>query len=212
MDYLTNYYKNLCENLQAKVNNLETIINEAKIRNPNDQFSAGLHRDKEMGWQNRRADQQPVNSYVARYEAGWNRMNDMLHYQAAHAIAEPHEQEAIERVLTDMANTTPNASGTAANMGHMRTAIGAVKRVKGTEAFAKSLSAVRAPIEREALKQVDAEDTSREEDENYFDAYFDAAQKHILGPRKNVDSRTAAIRQQPQLGRYSPSVNPGRVM
>lgn len=163
-------------------------ILEANIRPPSLQFDAGLHRDKEMGWQNRRADQQPVNSYVARYEAGWNRMNDMLHYQAAHAIAEPHEQEAIEALLTDMANTTNSTPGTAANMGHMRTAIGAVKRLKGTEAFAQSLSAVRAPIERETLHIADPNTSSYHKYPDYAnddDIYFDTAQRHILGPRKN---------------------------
>jgi hypothetical protein len=30
MNYLTNYYKNLCENLQQKINYLEKIISEAK--------------------------------------------------------------------------------------------------------------------------------------------------------------------------------------
>ena len=199
MDYLTNYYKNLCEQLQAKVNNLETLLNEAFVRNPTDQFSAGLHRDKPTGWQNRRADQQPTNSYVPRYEAGLHRMHDMIHYQAAHAISEPHEQEAIEAVLTDMANS---GTGTAANMGHMRTAIGAVKRLKGTQAFAKSLSSVRAPIERAAMDQAGQMIKQGQEDigvdsetyrntytddyaaEQYDDAFHDVAQQQILGPRK----------------------------
>ena len=162
-------------------------INEANIRPPSLQFDAGLHRDKEVGWQNRRADQQPVNSYVARYDAGENRLNDMLHFQAAHAIAHPHEQEAIEAVLTDMANTTKTTPGTAANMGHMRTAIGAVKRLKGTEAFAKSLSSVRTPIEKETLHITDPNAGSYKDYPDYYDShdvYFDTAERHILDPRK----------------------------
>jgi len=199
MNYLTNYYKNLSEQLQEKVNHLQNLLNEAVIRNPTDQSNAGLHRDKPAGWQNRRADQQPTNSYVPRYEAGLNRMHDMLHYQAAQAIAEPHEQEAIEAVLSDMANS---GSGTAADMGHMRTAIGAVKRLKGTQAFAKSLEATRAPIEREAMNQAGQRIKRGQEDievdsdtlrntytddyaaEQYDDAFHDVAQQQILGPRK----------------------------
>jgi hypothetical protein len=199
MNYLTNYYKNLSEQLQDRVNHLQNLLNEANIRNPTDQSDAGLHRDKPAGWQNRRADQQETNPYVARYGAGMDRMNDMLHYQAAHAIAHPHEQEAIEAVLTDMANS---GTGTAANMGHMRTAIGAVKRLKGTEAFAKSLEATRAPIEREAMNQASERIKQGQEDievdsdtlrntytddyaaEQYDDAFHDVAQQQILGPRK----------------------------
>lgn len=161
MNYLTNYYKNLSEQLQQKVNFLQKTLNEANIRNPTDQFSAGFHSDKPAGWQNRRADQQPTNSYVPRYEAGLHRMHDMLHYQAAHAIAEPHEQQAIEAVLSDMANS---GSGTAADMGHMRTAIGAVKRLKGTQAFAKSLETTRAPIERAAMDQANQKIKQAQED------------------------------------------------
>lgn len=126
-------------------------------------------------------------------------MNDMLHYQAAKDIADPHEQEAIEAVLTDMANS---GKGTAANMGHMRSAIGAVKRLKGTEAFAKSLSSVRAPIERAAMDQAGQMIKRGQEDifvdsntlrntftddyaaEQYDDAFDGVAQKHILGSRK----------------------------
>jgi len=187
MNYLTNYYKNLSEQLQYRVNHFQNLLNEANIRPPSLQFDAGLHRDKEMGWQNRRADQQPVNSYVARYDAGEDRLNHMLHFQAAHAIADPHEQEAIERVLTDMANTTKTTPGTAANMGHMRTAIGAVKRLKGTEAFAKSLSSVRTPIEKETLHITDPNAGSYKDYPDYYDShdvYFDTAQRHILNPRK----------------------------
>lgn len=36
MNYLTNYYKNLCEQLQAKVNNLQNILNEASEEETND--------------------------------------------------------------------------------------------------------------------------------------------------------------------------------
>jgi hypothetical protein len=179
----------------ATFNNLK----EANIRNPTDQFNAGLHRDKPAGWQNRRADQQPTNSYVPRYKAGLDRMYNMINYQAAHAIASPHEREAIEAVLTDMANS---GTGTAANMGHMRTAIGAVNRLRGTGAWSKSYWATRDPIERAAMDQAGQRIKRGQEDievdsdtlrntytddyaaEQYDDAFGDVAQQQILGSRK----------------------------
>ena len=126
-----------------------------------------------------------------------------------------------------MANS---GTGTAANMGHMRTAIGAVNRLRGSGGWSKSYWATRDPIERAAMDQANQKIKQAQEDigvdsetlrntytdeyaeEQYADAFHDVAQEQILGPRKKVDSRTAAIRQQPELGRYSPSANPGRVM
>jgi hypothetical protein len=166
-------------------NNYRPRLNEANIRNPTDQLAAG-----------RRSRDNNIDNNIFRFSAGWNRMNDMLHYQAAHAIAEPHEQEAIERVLTDMAGS---GTGTLADMGHMRTAVGAVKRLKGTEDFAKSLSSVRAPIEQESLsrakqnlyslhnvnmKDVKAGDLTPREEEEMDDHVFDVSQERILGSRK----------------------------
>jgi hypothetical protein len=173
--------KNRVRYINSKVNNLDNGLNEANIRNPSDQLAAG----RTTGGNN-----------IFRLSAGYDRMNDMLHYQAAHAIAEPHEQEAIERVLTDMAGS---GTGTLADMGHMRTAVGAVKRLKGTEAFAKSLSSVRAPIEQESLsrakqnlyslhnvnmKDVRAGDLTPREEEEMEDQVFDVSQQRILGSRK----------------------------
>ena len=126
-----------------------------------------------------------------------------------------------------MANS---GAGTAANMGHMRTAIGAVNRLKGTQAFAKSLSSVRAPIERAAMDQAGQRIKQGQEDifvdsdtlrntftddyaaEQYDDAFHAVAQRHILGPRKKVDARTKVIRGQQPLGRNSPPPNTGRIM
>jgi len=167
---------------------LEAQLIEANIRPPSLQLAAG-----------RRSRDNNIDNNIFRFSAGWDRMNDMLHYQAARAIAEPHEQEAIERVLTDMANTTEETPGTAANMGHMRTAIGAVKRLRGTEAFAQSLSSVRAPIEQESLnrakdnlyslknvnmKDVRAGELTPREEEEMDDQVFDVSQQRILGSRK----------------------------
>jgi hypothetical protein len=196
MNYLTNYYKNLSEKLQEQVNRLQRQIDEAYIRNPSDQFDAGFHSDKPIGSFGRYASGKPVSSYVTRPAAGWKRMNQMISFEAAKAIAEPHEQEAIEKVLLDMANT----QGNQADASHMRTALGALNRVQGTDQFAKSLSAVRTPIEIDALKAASERRYSMQgtnladyrenqftetESEIMDDEIFDKSQSAILGKRKN---------------------------
>ena len=51
MNYLTNYYKNLCEQLQEKVNILETQLQEAEIYSPSQMSDkrgslAGIKRER----------------------------------------------------------------------------------------------------------------------------------------------------------------------
>lgn len=216
MNYLTNYYKNLSEQLQEKINFLEKQINEALIRNPQDQQLATRGFTKDSLYRD------PTRGGVYRASSGWDRMDQMMHFKAAHAIADPHEKEAIEAVLTDMATTkdpageyeklpygskeTPKftkgekVAGTAANMQSMRTALGAVKRLKGTDAFNKSLTAVKDPIEREAFDRLQNSPTpvygadirdyrsggfTERETERMDDRIFDVSQEQILGkPRK----------------------------
>lgn len=50
MDYLTNYYKNLSEQLQEQVNNLEALLNEAFIRSPKERAAAFKKRNRETSW------------------------------------------------------------------------------------------------------------------------------------------------------------------
>lgn len=215
MHYLTNYYKNLSEQLQEKINFLEKQVNEAFIRNPSDQRFAtqglakgGIYRD-------------PTRGGVYRASSGWDRMDQMIHFKAAHAIADPHEQEAIEKVLTDMADTQDTAgqfeyspygsiepskftkgqkvAGTEANMQHMRTALGAVKRLKGTKEFGKAVSSIMRPIERQSFERVQQSDNpiyganisdyraggfDDSETERMDDAIFDVSQERILGKRR----------------------------
>lgn len=216
MNYLTNYYKNLSEQLQEKINILEKQINEALIRNPRDQQLATRGTTKDTFYRD------PTRGDVSRASSGYDRMDQMIHFQAAHAIADPHEKEAIEAVLTDMAQTkdpageyeklphgskeTPKFTkgqtvpGTAANMQHMRTALGAVKRLKGTEAFTKSLKSVMDPIETQAFDAIQQSDSpaygadirdyrsgdfTERETESMNDQIFKVSQQQILGkPRK----------------------------
>lgn len=216
MNYLTQYYKNLSEQLQEKLNTLEKQVNEAFIRNPRDQKLATQRTTKDGLFRD------PTRGDIFRGSAGWDRMEQMMHFKAAHAIADPHEKEAIEAVLADMAKTedpageyeklpygspeTPKftkgekVAGTAANMQSMRTALGALKRLKGTEEFGKSLSSVQDPIEREALNRVQKSDNpiygvdirdyrggqfTERESERMDDQIFNVSQEQILGkPRR----------------------------
>ena len=194
MNYLTNYYKNLCEQLQEKLNILEKQINEANIRNPELQFRAQFgdyNNPNRVPRHGGVASEDPVEG-----GAGTKRMHDMMKFQAAKAIAHPDEQESIEAVLTDMANTTPEAPGTAANAQHIRTALGAIKRLSGTEGFQTSLKNLQSKVDRKAADEVLGGDSpehyyagrlSREEDERFEDQRFLEAQKEVLGyagPRK----------------------------
>lgn len=133
MNYLTNYYKNLSEQLQERIN-----ILEAFIRSPTQQGDAVI------GY--------PRIGLLPREE-------QMIHFQAALEISEPHEKEAIEAVLTDMAQSEGRmgSRGSAANMQSLRTAVGAVKRLKGSEQFEKSLAALQEPIKKKGAEYLDRE-------------------------------------------------------
>lgn len=220
MNYLTNYYKNLCEQLQEQINFLENQIDEAFVRNPLEQGRAtrGVTRD---GFFN-----DPNRGRIYRSGQGYKRADDMVNLQAALEIANPIERKSIEDLLLDMADTqdpggemeklphgskdTPKytkgvrSAGKAGNMQSMRIALGAVKRLKGTPAFAKSLQAVREPIEREAFKR--AQDSfnpfygasfadyhggnlSPREEEAVQDAEFDVSQEMILNTRRRNSRR-----------------------
>jgi hypothetical protein len=195
MHYLTQYYKNLSEQLQEQINIFEKQINEAKVRNPELQFRAQF-RDYNNPNSVSRHNTLPGGFPSDSGGAGWKRMNQMVQFQAAKAIAHPHEQEAIEAVLTDMANTTPEAPGTAANAQHIRTALGALKRLSGTEAFQTSFKNLQSEIDKKAADEVLGGDDpmhfysgrlSREEDDRFANKKFDEAQKRVLGyagPRK----------------------------
>ena len=49
MNYLTNYYKNLSEQLQDKLNYLENILNESADKSPKREMKDGLLNDVDLG-------------------------------------------------------------------------------------------------------------------------------------------------------------------
>lgn len=169
MNYLTNYYKNLSEQLQERIN-----ILEAFIRSPTQQATAARNTDPTI-----RIGLLP-------------RRDQMVNFQAALEISEPHEKEAIEAVLTDMAQSkgVMGSRGSAANMQSLRTAIGAVKRLKGSEEFEKSLAALQEPIKEKGAEYLDRErfyrwPTSISDDSWYAKvAEVDGAEAVVLGPRR----------------------------
>ena len=169
MNYLTNYYKNLSEQLQERIN-----ILEAFIRSPTQQATAARNTDPTI-----RIGLLP-------------RRDQMVNFQAALEISEPHEREAIEAVLTDMAQSkgVMGSRGSAANMQSMRTALGAVKRLKGSEEFEKSLAALQEPIKEKGAEYLDRErfyrwPTSISDDSwSAKVAEVQGAEEVILGPRR----------------------------
>lgn len=214
MDYLTNYYKNLSEQLQQRVNFLQNQLNEANIRNPELQFRAQF-RDYTNPSSVSRHNTLPGGHPSEAGGAGWKRMNQMMRFHAAKAIADPHEQEAIERVLTDMADTTETTPGTAADAGHIRTALGALKRLSGTEAFQSSLKNLESGIDKTTADAVLGGDSpehyyagnlSIKDDERFEDKKFNVAQRKVLGYSGSkkpsaAQAKAEAVRQYPPNAR-----------
>ena len=258
MNYITNYYKNLSEQLQERINILQKQLDEAFVRSPTEQTKAGL----ETLYKNINPKRKP---YRKAPDTANRRIDQMLHFQAAHAIAHPHEREAIESILTDMANSKPGdtfvgeqtpeererirktgailtgiqkqrkqqgisyhpndwegqdpeyrraqhafdsawtalagSAREAESAAVLRTALGAVKRLKGTEQFEKSLGDIKSSIDvaadaavKKHLKDREGEpvdpqtqafrDRGGDLQDLWDDATFRAGEDLILGPRK----------------------------
>lgn len=250
MDYLTQYYKNMSEQLQEQISLLENQINEVYARNPELQFQQGEFAVvKRHGGSASTEDPTPSG-------AGTKRLLQMLHLHTAlnHPKILPHEGVAIQRLLDDMAKSKPgdtfvgketpeekerkrvtdsiysgiskqrrgqgisyhpndwegqdaefrraqNASDIQWTTGAgrareaessviLRTALGAVKRLSGTEEFQTSLKKLQDHIDKKAADEALGGDSpehyyagrlSREQDEKFEDARFNKAQEHVLG-------------------------------
>jgi hypothetical protein len=112
MNYLTNYYKNLCEQLQEKVNMLEAQLQEAEIYSPSQMTGkrgslAGIKRE---------------------------RMASKLLSKLA-ASKDESEKESITRVLADMMkfdNPSPGSEKVAKASAQAKESSQAYKHVYGT--------------------------------------------------------------------------------
>jgi hypothetical protein len=151
MNYLTNYYKNLSEQLQAKVNNLQEQLDEAYVLDANQKYAATIRpSSSETG---------PNDSKESRLQQGQKRANILGKMLAAHSYegVNDHERAAIARIVADTQTSTPARSdyaygnfqsyrpserqaGTEASGEHLRLALGAIKRLDQDPKFAEHLT------------------------------------------------------------------------
>ena len=151
MNYLTNYYKNLSEQLQAKVNHLQGQLDEVFVLDPNQKFAAPIVPTT--------AETGPNNSRASRMEQGRKRADVLGQMVAAQSYegANDHEKAAIAKIIADTQSSTPERSeygygnflayppsakqtGTEASGKHLRTALGAVKRLSQDPKFAQHVT------------------------------------------------------------------------
>lgn len=151
MNYLTNYYKNLCEQLQEKVNQLQKQIEEAYVLDPNQKFAASM---KPYG-----SEPGPVDSRESRLKQGRRRadiLGQMLAAQSYDSVNDD-ERAAIARIVADTQSSAPRRetvaygnfrsygpsakqSGTEASGQDLRVALGAVKRLGQDPKFAQHVT------------------------------------------------------------------------
>jgi len=146
MNYLTNYYKNLCEQLQEKVNFFEKQINEAYVLGPHQKL-AGSQTSYDPNLRRMRRDQ------------GRNRANILGQMMAAHTYdgVNDHERDAIARIIADTQSSVPQRSnwahagfhafppsqgkaGTRASRQDLRVGLGAIKRLGKDKKFAQHVT------------------------------------------------------------------------
>ena len=146
MDYVTQYYKNLSEQLQEKVNFLERQLNEAYVLSPYQKL-AGSETNYDPGVRQIRRDQ------------GRRRANILGQMMAAHTYdaVNDHERAAIENIIADTHSSVPQRSnwahagshafapskgraGTQASGQDLRVALGAIKRLGKDTKFAQHVT------------------------------------------------------------------------
>jgi hypothetical protein len=149
MDYLTNYYKNLCEQLTARINGIEQQLNELYILDPRQKFASsakmGMAQDTasmRRGQATRRAD-----------------ILGQMHALASYEGANADEIAAIQRIIADTQQSqpasddyrygnyvsyppSPRQSGTAASRGDVRTALKAIRSRASDPGFASHVTNV----------------------------------------------------------------------
>jgi hypothetical protein len=147
MNYLTNYYKNLSEQLQGQIDVLEQLI-EAYVLSPNEARAAPAFDDGPIDYRKKGRDRADVLGQMLA-AASYDGVND-------------HERDAFERIIADTQTSTaerssrgysgllgfgpgPKQSGTQANAQHLRTALGAVRRLNQDPKFAEHLTKTMAP-------------------------------------------------------------------
>jgi len=150
MNYITTYYKNLSEQLQHKLNNLQQNLHEAYVLPPSQIASE------------RQGVVHPYRSRAQTRGRGQQRANVLGAMMSAHAYegVNAHERDAIARIIADTQGSSPervlptlNAdkyeyqgtnvfpmgprqSGTQATGEHLKIALGAMRRLQNDPQFA----------------------------------------------------------------------------
>ena len=146
MNYLTNYYKNLSEQLQEKVNFLERQLDEAYVLSPH-QKHAGSKTSYNDDVRQTRMNQ------------GQRRANILGQMMAAHTYdaVNDHERAAIANIIADTHSSVPERSdwahagfnafppskgraGTQASGQDLRVALGTIKRLGKDAKFAQHVT------------------------------------------------------------------------
>ena len=168
MNDLTTYYKNLSEQLQEKLNNLQKNLQEAYVLDPSQIASAPMSLS---GNQFRSRDQIRGR--------GTQRANALGAMMSAHSYegVNDHERDAIARIMADTQGSAPergtweyqsfNAyqpgarkAGTQATGEHLKIALGAMKRLENDPKFAEHhTSKMAAQLPDAAIQSAADEDT-----------------------------------------------------
>jgi hypothetical protein len=217
MNYLTNYYKNLSEQLQEQVNQLENMLDEARrmtrdIRDVNTGNMVPTRKVEIEDWEpNTDEDVALVIGKYADNRGKGAQKNRRVSFYPGSSL--PGERRAKEYV--DASELGWNWAGPPGDNVFMRASqLGAapldVRASEIEEIRRKRGGSVKGrgqKYQKKLMAQIKAEYLARQRG---------PAARHDRNPSDNVpvyvDSRTAAIRQQPPLKRYSPSANPGRIL
>lgn len=151
MNYLTTYYKNLSEQLQYQLNNLHQNLQEVYVLNPSQISSETIGTPH------------PFRQRKKIIERGEGRADVLGRFMAAQSYegVNAHERDAIERIMIDTGHSAPErsrqtpgadimqyqgmntfrpgprTSGTEATGQHLRTALGAMRRLQNDPKFAE---------------------------------------------------------------------------
>lgn len=161
MNYLTTYYKNLCEQLESQLNNLQNNLQEAYVLNPSQIASEPMSLS---GHQFRTRDQIRGR--------GTQRANALGAMMSAHSYegVNDHERDAIARIIADTQGSAPErgtweyqsfnayrpgarAAGSQATGEHLKIALAAMRRLQNDPKFAEHhTSTVAAQLPDAALQ------------------------------------------------------------
>ena len=200
MNYLTTYYKNLSEQLQEKLNSLQQNLQEAYVLNPSQISSERMgarHPFRQRG------------DTIAR---GANRANVLGAMMSARDYegVNDHERAAIAAIIADTQQSAPfrpstgpigtdhieyqgmttfrpgpRTSGTQATGEHLRTALGAMRRLQNDPQFAQHHTNMMAgQLPNTLMQRRDAE--AALSDEPYYGRTSDSDAKYDRRAQRNA--------------------------